>query len=113
MLTRMFFSEDDKDDPETGVVLSGGQWQRVALARAMFPSRRDLMILDEPSAGLDPEADVHGRIRRQGDGATPGCSGSRPVATRRRLSPDNDGAAPARPHGWAGAAFSIVSSRSR
>lgn len=54
MLTRMFFSEDDKDDPETGVVLSGGQWQRVALARAMFRGRRDLMILDEASAGWTP-----------------------------------------------------------
>ncbi|TDE38070.1 ABC transporter ATP-binding protein [Nonomuraea mesophila] len=72
LLTRVFFSEEDKGDPETGVVLSGGQWQRTALARAMFRGRRDLMVLDEPSAGLDPEAeaDVHARTRRQGDGAT-------------------------------------------
>ncbi|TMR99693.1 ABC transporter ATP-binding protein [Nonomuraea basaltis] len=72
LLTRIFFSEEDKGDPETGVVLSGGQWQRTALARAMFRGRRDLMILDEPSAGLDPEAeaDVHARTRRQRHGAT-------------------------------------------
>src|SRR5690606_3721700 len=53
LLTRMFFSEEDKADPSTGVVLSGGQWQRLALARAYFRQGRDLMILDEPSAGLD------------------------------------------------------------
>jgi ATP-binding cassette subfamily B protein len=72
LLTRMFFSEEDKDDPQTGVVLSGGQWQRTALARAMFRGHRDLVILDEPSAGLDPEAeaDVHARTRRRRHGAT-------------------------------------------
>ncbi len=39
-----------------GVDLSGGQWQRVALARSFF---RDapLVILDEPSAALDPRAE--------------------------------------------------------
>lgn len=56
MLSRTFFSESEKDDPETGVLLSGGQWQRVALARGLL---RDagLVILDEPSAGLDAEAE--------------------------------------------------------
>lgn len=36
--------------------LSGGQWQRVAIARAFF---RDapIVILDEPSAALDPDAE--------------------------------------------------------
>lgn len=72
LLTRMFFSMSDKDDPHTGVVLSGGQWQRLALARAFLRIRRDLMILDEPSAGLDAEAeaDVHTRIRGLRHGRT-------------------------------------------
>ncbi|MFI6484464.1 ABC transporter ATP-binding protein [Nonomuraea sp. NPDC050663] len=71
LLSRMFFGED-QSDPATGVVLSGGQWQRTALARALFRGQRDLMILDEPSSGLDPEAeaDVHARTRRQRNGCT-------------------------------------------
>ncbi|MCA2222746.1 ABC transporter ATP-binding protein [Nonomuraea aurantiaca] len=72
LLTRIFFSEADKGDPETGVVLSGGQWQRVALARALVRDGRDLMILDEPSSGLDPEAEheVHTSIRKYRAGRT-------------------------------------------
>jgi len=64
LLTRMFTSETDKQNADTGVVLSGGQWQRVALARAFLREGRDLMILDEPSSGLDPQAehDVHERM---------------------------------------------------
>lgn len=57
MLSRMFFA--DPFAPDTArVTLSGGQWQRVALARTMMRHDRDLMILDEPSAGLDPEAEA-------------------------------------------------------
>jgi ATP-binding cassette, subfamily B, bacterial len=39
-----------------GTDLSGGQWQRVAIARAFF---RDapVVILDEPTAALDPDAE--------------------------------------------------------
>ncbi|MEO3790735.1 ABC transporter ATP-binding protein [Nonomuraea sp. B10E15] len=72
LLTRMFTSEEDREDSSTGVVLSGGQWQRTALARAFLRDGRDLMILDEPSSGLDPEAeaDVHARMRRHRAGQT-------------------------------------------
>lgn len=38
--------------------LSGGQWQRLALSRTfMRISSADLLLLDEPSASLDPEAE--------------------------------------------------------
>jgi ATP-binding cassette, subfamily B, bacterial len=72
LLTRMFYSEADKDDPGTGVVLSGGQWQRLALARAFVRDGRDLMILDEPSSGLDPQAEheIHNRMREYRTGRT-------------------------------------------
>ena len=38
--------------------LSGGQWQRIALARAFMKIQEaDLLILDEPSSALDPQAE--------------------------------------------------------
>lgn len=38
--------------------LSGGQWQKLGLARAFMRSEEaDLMVLDEPTANLDPEAE--------------------------------------------------------
>lgn len=39
-----------------GLQLSGGQWQRVAIGRAFFREDADIMILDEPTAALDPAA---------------------------------------------------------
>jgi ABC-type multidrug transport system fused ATPase/permease subunit len=62
-LTRRFFIgsrrlEDEEEDPYAPVDLSGGQWQRVALSRTfMRASSADLLILDEPSSSLDPEAE--------------------------------------------------------
>ncbi|MEV5691787.1 ABC transporter ATP-binding protein [Micromonospora globbae] len=72
LLSRMFMTESDRADPRTGVVLSGGQWQRLALARAFVRDARDLMILDEPSAGLDAAAEyeVHAGLRRHREGRT-------------------------------------------
>ncbi|MGC2873753.1 ABC transporter ATP-binding protein [Ihubacter sp. mB4P-1] len=43
---------------KTGNNLSGGQWQRVALARALYRRNTKLMILDEPTAALDPMAEA-------------------------------------------------------
>lgn len=36
--------------------LSGGQWQKLALARAFYRDA-DILILDEPTASLDPETE--------------------------------------------------------
>ncbi|MET9901356.1 ABC transporter ATP-binding protein [Streptomyces sp. NPDC006446] len=66
MLSRIFYQEDESGGYEQGVTLSGGQWQRIALARALIRSGRDLLILDEPSSGLDAaaEQEVHEQLRR-------------------------------------------------
>ncbi|MFO0660956.1 MAG: ABC transporter ATP-binding protein [Polyangiaceae bacterium] len=40
-----------------GVELSGGQWQKVAIARAFMRDEADILILDEPTAALDAEAE--------------------------------------------------------
>ncbi|MEH0828183.1 MULTISPECIES: ABC transporter ATP-binding protein [unclassified Micromonospora] len=72
LLTRVFFDGPDRDDPQAGVVLSGGQWQRVALARGFLRADRDLLVLDEPSSGLDAAAehDLHTRLRELRRGRT-------------------------------------------
>ncbi|MBI4032415.1 ABC transporter ATP-binding protein [Candidatus Berkelbacteria bacterium] len=41
-----------------GTELSGGQWQKIALGRSFFRNAR-LLILDEPTAALDAEAEEH------------------------------------------------------
>ena len=41
----------------TGAELSGGQWQRLSIARGMMPHAPLCLILDEPTAALDPEAE--------------------------------------------------------
>lgn len=43
-------------EDEQGVDLSGGQWQKVATAR-MFMREADFLILDEPTASLDAQAE--------------------------------------------------------
>ncbi len=66
------FLDISADGSRSGVLLSGGQWQRIALARAFMRDRRDLMILDEPSSGLDAEAEyeIHSRLRQQREHST-------------------------------------------
>ena len=56
---------------EGGTELSGGQWQRVAISRG-FMRRADLVVLDEPTASLDPqaEADVFRRFLSMSGGRT-------------------------------------------
>jgi ATP-binding cassette subfamily B protein len=41
-----------------GRELSGGQWQKIALARAFMRSRADILVLDEPTAAMDAEAEA-------------------------------------------------------
>jgi ATP-binding cassette subfamily B protein len=41
-----------------GVELSGGQWQKLAIARAFVRPAPLLMIMDEPSASLDPQTEA-------------------------------------------------------
>jgi ATP-binding cassette subfamily B protein len=72
MLSRTFAMEGENEDPEAGVVLSGGQWQRLAFARTLLRGDSDLLILDEPSAGLDAEAEhrLHQELTRHRAGRT-------------------------------------------
>lgn len=55
-----------------GVELSGGQWQRIALARAFMRKEADVLVLDEPTAALDidAEAEVFERVRTLSHGKT-------------------------------------------
>jgi len=47
-----------KEFDENGYILSGGERQKVALARVIYSSR-DCIVLDEPSAALDPESEYY------------------------------------------------------
>lgn len=42
---------------QDGAELSGGQWQKVALSRGFMREQADILILDEPTAALDAEAE--------------------------------------------------------
>ncbi|MCL2261929.1 MAG: ABC transporter ATP-binding protein/permease [Defluviitaleaceae bacterium] len=39
--------------------LSGGQWQKLAICRAIYRDKAKIMILDEPTAALDPIAETN------------------------------------------------------
>jgi ATP-binding cassette subfamily B protein len=41
-----------------GRELSGGQWQKIALSRAFMRSTADILVLDEPTAAMDAQAEA-------------------------------------------------------
>lgn len=55
-----------------GQELSGGQWQKIGLARAFMREQADILVLDEPTAALDAEAEhaVFARFRQLARGRT-------------------------------------------
>ena len=53
-----------------GQELSGGQWQKVALSRAFMRTGADLLVLDEPTAALDAQAELEAfeHVQKQAEG---------------------------------------------
>ena len=52
------FDEEIGTFSKTGNNLSGGQWQKIAMTRAVYRDQARVLILDEPTAALDPVAEA-------------------------------------------------------
>ncbi len=61
LLTRIFPTDEEGGRAAS---LSGGQWQRIAVARGFLRDDADVLILDEPTSGMDAEAEyaLHKRL---------------------------------------------------
>jgi ATP-binding cassette subfamily B protein len=68
LLSREFTDQSDR----SAATLSGGQSQWMAVARAALRNGADLLILDEPSSGVDPETEhrIQHALRRRTSGRT-------------------------------------------
>jgi len=68
LLSREFADPTDRAE----ATLSGGQSQRMAVARAALRDGADLLILDEPSSGVDPETEerIARALRQRASGRT-------------------------------------------
>lgn len=69
-----------------GTELSGGQWQRLAIARGMMTERPLCLVLDEPTAALDPEAEQLLFDAYRSAAADVGASGAVTVLVSHRFS---------------------------
>lgn len=61
-----------RDFDENGVTISGGEAQKIALARALYKEETFLLILDEPTAALDPKAEfeIYNKMNEITEGRT-------------------------------------------